>query len=273
MGTSVVVLSGKGGVAKTCWQLLMAGEASREGIPTLLLDLDPERNLSHKFKVSLHVGGLGAAFEAAGVLSGGERLDVAAGALRLREELLGTHWTGVDLLPAGASLSGVGQVAMSDPWLLRDMLEASGVTSRYELILLDTAGRTGALVTQAMYAGDVAYAPIGPTGDAVRKALEARARVERIQRAHPLVWAGVVLTGFDQRVGMDVAIGEEARERFGDEVRASVPRRATVHEAFQLTERLGDRPDVVSAALAGVFRGFLRELLAARAAAAVEVRA
>ena len=43
---SAVVLSGKGGTAKTLWQMMMAGEASRIGISTLLVDADPERNLS-----------------------------------------------------------------------------------------------------------------------------------------------------------------------------------------------------------------------------------
>ena len=111
-----------------------------------------------------------------------------------------------------------------------------------------------------MYAADVAYAPIAPTRDAVRKALEARNRVGRIQRAHPLKWAGVVLSGFDLRVGMDEAIYEEARQEFGDEIGAVVPRRATVHEAFQLGERLGDRRDVSSSNLAVLFRDFMLEL-------------
>jgi len=261
MTTGVVVLSGKGGTAKTLWQLTMAGEASRAGIPTLLIDVDPERNLSHRFGVPLHAAGLGAALEAAGATRGGEHYDVDAGGNRLRDELLSTRWDHVDLIPAGASLTGVGQVNITDTWLLKDMIEAAGLGSKYELIMFDTGGRSGSLVTLAMYAADVAYAPIAPTMDAVRKALEARGRIERIQRAHPLRWAGVVLSGFDQRLSIDQAIREEAYERFGEEVRAEVPRRATVHEAFQLTERLGDRNDVASAGLATIFDTFLHEQL------------
>jgi chromosome partitioning protein len=256
MTTAVVVLSGKGGTAKTLWQLTMAGEASRAGIRTLLIDVDPERNLSNRFGVSQHSTGLGNVFEDAGALQGGD-LDPDAGGARLTKEIVATAWDGVNLLPAGATLTGVGQVSIPDTWLLRDMLTSAGVYETYELVLFDTGGRTGSLVTQAMYASDVAYAPIAPTTDAVRKALEARSRVERIQRAHELRWAGVVLSGFDRRVGMDDVIREETHEQFGDQVRAEVPRRATVHEAFQMCERLGDRPDVASAGLAAVFRNFL----------------
>lgn len=258
--SAVSVLSGKGGVAKTLWQLLMAGEASRLGVPTLIVDADPERNASARFGVPAQSTGLGDAFEVAGALDTSAEIDLSAGAERLAGEILDTHWDQVDLVPAGASLGVVAQASLIDQWLLRDLLEEAGLAQAYGLILIDTGGRTGSLVAQAMYAADVAYAPIGPTRDAVRKAVEARTRVGRIQRAHPLRWAGVVLSGFDLRVGMDEAIYDEAHQRFGEEVRAVVPRRATVHEAFQLAERLGDRRDVVSSNLAALFRDFMLEL-------------
>lgn len=258
--TSVVVLSGKGGTAKTLCQMTMAGEASRAGLTTLLVDVDPERNLSNRFNVPQHSTGLGSVFEHAGVTSGEGNAE--QGAKRVRDEILPTPWPGVDLLPAGASLTGISQVAIADTWLLRDILAAAEVPDRYDLILLDTGGRTGSLVTLAMYAADVAYAPIAPTTDAVRKATEAKTRVDRIQRAHPLRWAGVVLSGFDGRVGIEEAIRANVYEQFGDQVRAEVPRRAVVNEAFQLGDRLGDRTDVTATAMARIFHGFLlRDLL------------
>jgi chromosome partitioning protein len=249
----------------------MAGEASRMGIPTLLMDVDPERNLSNRFNVPQHSTGLGSVFEDAGVTTGEGSAD--AGAKRLVGEILQTPWPGVDLVPAGASLAGVGQVNIADTWLLRDILDAASLFDRYEVVLLDTGGRTGSLVTLAMYAADVAYAPIAPTTDAVRKALEARARVERIQRAHPLRWAGVVLSGFDGRIGIEEAIRDEAYEQFGDQVRAEVPRRAVVNETFQLCERIGDRRDVASSNLARIFREFLERDLLERGEAAASVAA
>ena len=188
--------------------------------------------------------------------------DADNGAKRILDEILATPWPGIELLPAGASLTGISQVAIADTWLLRDIITAAGLPERYDLILIDTGGRTGSLVTLAMYAADVAYAPIAPTTDAVRKATEAQARVDRIQRAHPLRWAGVVLSGFDGRVGIEEAIREKVYEEFGDDVRAEVPRRASVNEAFQLGDRLGDRTDVAATGLARIFLGFLlRDLM------------
>ena len=257
---SVVVLSGKGGTAKTLWQMLMAGEASRKGISTLLMDADPERNLSNRFGVPQHSTGLGSVLEQAGVTR--EDVNAERGAKRVHDEIITTQWDGVDLLPAGASLTGVGQVAITDTWLLRDILTAAGMFDLYDLILIDTGGRVGSLVTGAMYAADVAYAPVTPTTDAVRKATEARERVNRIQRAHPLRWAGVVLSGFDGRLSIDDAIKAQVCEQFGDQVRAEVPRRASVAEAFQLGDRLGDRTDAATGNLARIFLGFLlRDLM------------
>lgn len=258
--TSVVVLSGKGGTAKTLWQMLMAGEASRHGLSTLLIDADPERNMSNRFNVPAHSTGLGSVLECAGVTRGETNAEL--GAKRVPDEIVPTHWPGVDLLPAGASLTGVGQVSIPDAWLLRDIITAADLPTRYRLILIDTGGRVGSLVTAAMYAADVAYAPIAPSTDAVRKATEAKTRVERIQRAHPLRWAGVVLSGFDGRVGIEEAIRAKVHEQFGCEVRAEVPRRASVAEAFQLGDRLGDRGDVPTSSLARLFLGFLlRDLM------------
>ena len=258
--TSVVVLSGKGGTAKTLWQMTMAGEASRAGLKTLLVDVDPERNLSNRFNVPQHSTGLGNAFEDAGVLAGESNAD--PGGTRLTQEVLVTPWDGVELVPAGSRMAVMSQVAIEDTWLLRDMFTAAGFYERYDLILFDTGGRTGSLVTMAMYASDVSYAPIAPTTDAVRKAGEAKARVERIQRAHQLRWAGVVLSGFDVRTSIEDAIRTQVYQQFGDEVRAEVPRRASVNEAFQLCERLGDRGDVATIGLAGIFRAFLeRDLM------------
>ncbi|BBA88532.1 plasmid partitioning protein [Mycobacterium pseudoshottsii JCM 15466] len=67
VAVSALVLSGKGGTAKTLWQIMLAGEASRAGISTLLVDADPERNLSNHFGVSQHSTGLGSVLEDAGI--------------------------------------------------------------------------------------------------------------------------------------------------------------------------------------------------------------
>src|SRR4051794_39225338 len=129
--TSVVVLSGKGGTAKTLWQMMLAGEASRAGIRTLLVDFDPERNLSNRFGIAQHSTGLGNVLRAAG--AGGEATDPVPGAKQINEEVRPAQasveppWPHVDLLPAGAELSALSQVTIDDGWLLRDIFEQGGI--------------------------------------------------------------------------------------------------------------------------------------------------
>lgn len=258
VAVSVLVLSGKGGTAKTLWQMMLAGEASRAGISGLLVDADPERNLSNHFGVSQHSTGLGSVLEADISFWGSPD----KGAKRIDEEIIETRWPGIDLLPAGASLGRVAGLGIGDTGLLRAIFDAAGIFDRYEVVLIDTGGRTGTLETLAMRLGDVAYTPITPTLDAVRKAIEARDRVERIQRTHPLKWRGVVLSGFDSRNGIEQSIREQIYTEFGDDVRAEVPRRAVVNESFQLGHRLGDCSDPIAKNLARTFRDFLeRDLL------------
>ncbi|MCP3812183.1 ParA family protein, partial [Mycobacteriaceae bacterium Msp059] len=67
---------------------------------------------------------------------------------------------------------------------------------------------------------------------------------------------------FDRRNGIDQSIRERVEKEFGEEVRAEVPRRAVVNEAFQLGSRLGDYADPTAMNLARIFRDFLeRDLL------------
>ena len=72
----------------------------------------------------------------------------------------------------------------------------------------------------------------------------------------------MVLSGFDRRNGIDQSIRERVQTEFGDEVRAELPRRAVINEAFQLGNRLGDYSDPIAMNLAKIFRDFLeRDLL------------
>lgn len=80
------------------------------------------------------------------------------------------------------------------------------------------------------------------------------------EHIHQVGWCS--LSGFDRRNGIDESIRERVHTEFGDEVRAELPRRAVINEAFQLGDRLGDYADATAKNLARIFRDFLeRDLL------------
>lgn len=281
-GTGAIALSGKGGTGKSFIQVNLASEASLAEIPTVLTDLDPELNLSRRFGVPRDAVGIGDVLVAAGVLNGDGEWNVEAAAAKLHEAVRPTHWPNVSIVPAGRTLVGLGQLKIEEDWLLREIYEEAGIPKKYRLRLFDTGGRRGSLVTQAMYASDAAYAPINDMDDAVTKALEARERVKRIQKAHPLRWAGVVITGIDTRTAINQEIRRTALTKFGAEafadgeadlpcgdVRAEIPSRAAAHEAYTLVERMGESRDPKAQHAAGIVRRFLtRDVLQTEAAVA-----
>jgi chromosome partitioning protein len=262
---AVLVLSGKGGIGKTMWQYLLACVASRAGLRVLVIDADPVANMARRLGVGRHVAGLDAVLQAAGVRAGSH--DPAAGAAAFKEHVIDLAtimpvWTGVHFLPAGPELQSVAQINLPELWVLRDVLEDAGVFDDYDLVLLDSGGRTGQLVQATMYAADVAYTPISDTDDAIALAREARDRVTRLQRVHPLQWKGAVLTNFSAQVGIDGGLRIKAVDELGEAIRAELPRRSVLKEIYMYGERLGDRGDVKTRRLAWVVGAFLqRDLL------------
>lgn len=282
---SATALSGKGGSGKSAAQYHVAGEASSVGISSLLMDCDPEMNLTQRFNENqpglTSAPGLGDVLLAAGIMNGDDDFDIAAGAAKLLECIQPLYWEGVDILPAGKSLQKISQLTLAGTewmWLLRNIFEAAGLFEKYGLLLPDTAGRRGSLVTMVMYASDVAYSPIHANGDAVLKAQQARARVFAIQQAHPLVWGGVVLSGFDSKPSVNGVIRDDIAALFGaefdkngrittpGEIIADIPYRpASIHQTYTLGDRLADlkkqQPQVIE--VRNLVRQIIRRILVA----------
>lgn len=268
-------LSGKGGASKSFMKWMLASTASTEEIPTLLVDLDPEANLTQAQSEAIPelqgAPGIGDVLIEAGALwaQDGEEFDIEKGAAKLLEVITQSKLPGVDFVPAGKQLQaiGAGQLRGNNwGWLLDQIIEAADLRSRYRLILLDTAGRRGHLVTLAMYASEVAFSPINGISQSVKKALEAKARVQAIQKVHPLRWAGVILTGIDitrgtavnhlirqeaaAAFGAEIADSDDSKDNLRDgskfetwgEVIADIPYRpALLHQTYELKERLSDQ--------------------------------
>jgi len=270
-------LSGKGGTAKSFMCFHIAGEASAQGIKTLLADVDPERNLTSKFHID-HPGlqdapGLADVLIEAGILDGDSDFNIEAGARKLKEVIVKDVWPHVDYLPAGKKLQAISQQSLSGNewfWLLREIFEEAGLYDYYQLMLLDSAGRRGSLVTMLMYACDVAGSPITDMEDAIDKAADAKARVLKIQKAHDIKWMGVVITGIDTRTVYNQVMRTGAYEEFGGklddsgnlvesgEVIAEIPyRKGSAHEAYHMGKRLADRQGAHIKELRALFAGIL----------------
>jgi len=217
----IAVTNLKGGSGKTCTATALAVGLARRGHRTLLIDTDPSGNASWTV-----LGGQGAdAPTLAAVLT---REASAVEAIRA------TSTTGLDLLPADASLGGV-NVRLAQELGRDTRLRAAlaAVDGAYRFVILDTGPSLTTLLVNALVAADEVLVPVDMGVYAVLGLVELERIVAEIRDAYnpTLQLAGLVLTKC-QRSNVCRDVEAELRGRYGPIVFAStVPLSAKVEEA------------------------------------------
>jgi chromosome partitioning protein len=209
MGTTITVLSQKGGTGKTTTVRTLADVFSRVGLEVLCADLDPQGNLSDYFDVPADADPTIA--------------DVLAGQAKAADAIHdGVLPANLGLAEAELVLSG----KMGRELTLKRALRE--VKKSYDLILVDCPPALGLLTVNALVAAD--YALISSEAEyfslqGVEQALEV---VELAKESlHPdLEWLGVVLNIADMRLVHSREALKQLRERFGDKLFGAVIRRS-----------------------------------------------
>jgi chromosome partitioning protein len=209
MGTTITVLSQKGGTGKTTTVRTLADVFERVGLEVLCADLDPQGNLSDYFDVPADADPTVA--------------DVLAGKAKAIDAIHeGVMPANLGLAEAELVLSG----KMGRELTLKRALRE--VKKSYDLILVDCPPALGLLTINALVAAD--YALISSEAEyfslqGVEQALEV---VELAKESlHPdLEWLGVVLNIADMRLVHSREALVQLRERFGDKVFEAVIRRS-----------------------------------------------
>jgi chromosome partitioning protein len=209
MGTTITVLSQKGGTGKTTTVRTLADVFSRVGLEVLCADLDPQGNLSDDFDVPADADPTIA--------------DVLAGQAKASDAI---H---EGVLPANLGLAEAELVLggkMGRELTLKRALRE--VKKSYDLVLVDCPPALGLLTVNALVAAD--YALLSSEAEyfslqGVEQALEV---VELAKESlHPdLEWLGVVLNIADMRLIHSREALKQLRERFGDKVFDAVIRRS-----------------------------------------------
>jgi chromosome partitioning protein len=209
VGTTITVLSQKGGTGKTTTVRTLADVFRRVGLEVLCADLDPQGNLSDYFDVPADADPTIA--------------DVLAG----NAKALDAVHEGV--LPANLGLAEAELVLggkMGRELTLKRALRE--IKKSYDLVLVDCPPALGLLTVNALVAAD--YALISSEAEyfslqGVEQALEV---VELAKESlHPdLEWLGVVLNIADMRLVHSREALKQLRERFGDKLFEAVIRRS-----------------------------------------------
>jgi len=201
MGHVIAIANHKGGVGKTTSTQNIGVALSREGKKTLLLDLDPQGNLSDAFghedvEVSIY-----------DALTDKEELPI----IKLRDNL--------DLIPSNLDLS-VAEVELSGrtgrEYILKDVIEA--IRNNYDYVLIDCPPSLGLLTINALTACDEVYIPLDSHYFSMKGLDKLIFIINQIKKRlnTEVKITGVFLTRFDKRVVVNKNIASMVKESFAE---------------------------------------------------------
>lgn len=195
----------KGGTGKTTTSLNLGVELARLGERVLLIDIDPQANLT---------SGLG--FNPANLEY--SIYDVLLNSTRGVEFATVQTEIGVDLVPstlalAGAELELAGKIGRE--LMLRRAL--TNVLNRYDYILIDPPPSLGLFTVNALVAANTVIAPLQSQTYAFQALPQLEASIELCRQLNPqLQLNGILLTMFDRRTSLSQAVEKQARDKYGD---------------------------------------------------------
>jgi chromosome partitioning protein len=226
MGRIVAVANQKGGVGKTTTTINLAAALALAGQRVLLVDVDPQGNLT---------SGLGQKGQAA---AGGTIYDALTTTEPAIDARLFTVATGIErmlLIPADRNLTGAEIELVPLPRReerLRVLLQP--LRDQFEYIFIDCPPSLGLLTLNALVAADAVLIPLHCEYFALEGLADLVGTMRRVRAAlNPeLDIEGVLLTMFDERTNLGQQVATDVRQFFQEKVfRTVIPRNVRLGEA------------------------------------------
>jgi len=220
----IAVANQKGGVAKTTTAINLGASLALAKKRVLLIDLDPQSNLTSGIGLKGQRAAPGTIYEA---LTG----DSVAAA----DFVVPTTIDNLFAIPADRNLTGaeIELVNISErEHRLRVLVE--GLRSDFDFIFIDSPPSLGLLTLNALVAADSVLVPLNCEYFALEGIAELLATIERVKAGlNPrLKLEGVLLTMYDERTNLGQQVSANIREYFGDQVYETViPRNIRLGEA------------------------------------------
>ena len=226
MAHVVAVANQKGGVGKTTTTINLAASLALANQRVLLVDVDPQSNLT---------SGLGQRGKASQAGTIYEALTTPSPVLDCRQFIVPTGVNRMQLIPADRNLTGAEiELVTLERREERLRILLSEVRDEFEYILIDCPPSLGLLTLNALVAANAVLIPLHCEYFALEGLADLVGTMRRVRAAFnpSLDIEGVLLTMFDERTNLGQQVAHDVRQFFKEKVfRTVIPRNVRLGEA------------------------------------------
>lgn len=222
----------KGGVGKTTTVANIGVYLARAGKKVLLIDIDPQSNLTSGLYAVRHENTASANEKS---VSHSSIYNVLTGSKTINEVFVSTKVDNLYLVPSSIDLAGAEVElvsALSRESILKNAI--AKIESDYDFIIIDCPPSLGILTINAMVAADKIIIPVQCEYYALEGLSQLMNTIKLVKNSinSTLEIGGVILTMYDSRTNLSKQISDEVTDFFGGMVfKTIIPRNIRLSEA------------------------------------------